>query len=284
MRFIYVTDLHGWQQGYEATLECAGKEGCTAIVNGGDMLPKGSGILEEQRCFITSYLRDFFRRCHEHGVSYYGMFGNDDLASRLKYWRDVLHNSQGTLDLTDRWHHAQDGLWLRGVNWVPDHPFGLKDWSVLDTKDFERPLQFSDPVVSGPAGFERIPDIEAFFAARPTMTEILDSIAEEAPDMSRAIVVVNAPPAGVGLATLGGILSGKDVGSQALHGWIRRCQPLLTLHGHIHESPDVSGTHTANIGRTVCHQPGQKAQQALTLSIVEIEGQDVKVERRFLRV
>ena len=40
MRFIYVTDLHGWQQGYEATLECAGTEGCTAIVNGGDMLPK----------------------------------------------------------------------------------------------------------------------------------------------------------------------------------------------------------------------------------------------------
>lgn len=116
------------------------------------------------------------------------------------------------------------------------------------------------------------------------MAEILDSIAEEVPDMSRAIVGVHAPPAGVGLATLGGILSGKDVGSQALHDWIRRRQPLLTLHGHIHESPDISGMHTANIGRTVCHQPGQRAPQALTLSIVEIEGEDVKVERRFVRV
>jgi Icc-related predicted phosphoesterase len=281
-RFAYVTDIHGWREGYEAALDFARRQACAAIVNGGDMLPKGSGILKEQKHFITSYLRDHFHRCREYGIAHYGMFGNDDLASRLTYWREVLVESPGAFDLTERWHELPDGSWLRGVNWVPDHPFGRKDWSVLDTRDFERPLQFSDPIISGPTGFQRIPDIKAFFAGRPTMAEVLDSIVQDAPDTSRAIVVTHAPPTGTGLATLGGILRGKDVGSRAVHDWIQRHQPLLTLHGHIHESPEVSGTHTARIGRTLCHQPGQKAQMALTASIIEIAGVEVKIERHVL--
>jgi len=99
------------------------------------------------------------------------------------------------------------------------------------------------------------------------------------PDGARAIVVTHAPPAGTGLGILGGLLRGQDVGSEAVRRWILRAQPLLTLHGHIHESPGVSGVHTAAIGRTVCHQPGQMAPTAVTLSIVEVEGEEVRIER-----
>jgi Icc-related predicted phosphoesterase len=44
-----------------------------------------------------------------------------------------------------------------------------------------------------------------------------------------------------------------------LHGSKWKYQPRLSLslHGHIHESPEVSGRWYAKLGRTICIQPGQ---------------------------
>ena len=42
------------------------------------------------------------------------------------------------------------------------------------------------------------------------------------------------------------------VGSVAIRRFIEECQPLLTLHGHIHESVRITGAFLDRIGRTVC--------------------------------
>jgi Icc-related predicted phosphoesterase len=39
--------------------------------------------------------------------------------------------------------------------------------------------------------------------------------------------------------------------------FIEKNQPLLTLHGHIHESPQLSGTFCDRIGETLSINPGQ---------------------------
>lgn len=283
-RLIYVTDIHGWPEGYDVLLDFAVTNGAVAIVNGGDMLPKGDSILKAQKRFIQSYLRNYFQRCQAAGIQFYGMFGNDDLASRLPYWREVVAEHECAFDLTDQWHDLPDGLRIRGTNYVPDAPFGLKDWMVLDSAGWLRPLQTCRAIVTGSNGFEAIPDVERFFAERPTLADILANVSADAVDMGKAILATHAPPDGLGLGTLGGILQGKDVGSAAVRNWIERNQPLLTLHGHIHESPDVTGIHTARIGRTICHQPGQKAQLALTVSVVDVGETGVEIERRFLPV
>ncbi len=284
MRLIYVTDLHGWRKGFDATFDLAVKTGAAAIVNGGDMLPKGDSILKAQKRFIQSYFPDYFRRCQAAGIRFYGMFGNDDLASRLPYWREVIAEHEYAVDLTDRWHELPDGCIIRGVNHVPDAPFGLKDWMVLDSPGWPRPMQTCRAIVSGPNGFADVPDVEHFFAERPTLAGILAEVSADTVEMSKAIVVTHAPPDGLGLGTLGGILHGKDVGSAAVHAWIDKHQPLLTLHGHIHESPDITGIHTAQIGRTICHQPGQEAPLAITVSVVDVDETGVEIERRFLPV
>ena len=85
-RFIYVTDLHGWVGGYEAVLGEAVKRNATAIVSGGDFLPKGSHMMSAQKRFIKRFLPDYLGRCEQAGPRYLGMFGNDDLANRLPYW------------------------------------------------------------------------------------------------------------------------------------------------------------------------------------------------------
>ena len=79
---------------------------------------------------------------------------------------------------------------------------------------------------------------------------------------------------------MGNIDKDTDVGSTALYKCIETTQPLLTLHGHIHESPQVTGCHTAKIGNTIVHQPGQqKPQNKLVYSIISIEDGSVDVER-----
>ena len=40
VRFLYVTDLHGWIPGYEAILRLATECGIRIIVNGGDIVKR----------------------------------------------------------------------------------------------------------------------------------------------------------------------------------------------------------------------------------------------------
>ena len=51
----------------------------------------------------------------------------------------------------------------------------------------------------------------------------------------------------------GGYVQTKNVGSTAVREALTRYQPVLSLHGHIHESPGM-----AKVGRTVCINPGSE--------------------------
>lgn len=275
LTFLYVTDLHGWAKGYEEVLQAALDKNISTIINGGDMLVKGSHLISSQHLFIEEYLPSYFDALSAYGIHYYGMFGNDDCRSVLCYWQELLGNYSNAHDLTESWLNIGDEFIIRGCNYVPDHPFGLKDWSVLDTRDFVRPHQFTYPVISEQGTFKKIEDINLFFNNRPTFQELLDDLAEDAPSLDRAILVCHAPPA---KTDLGMISDSTDVGSVALGKWIHKYQPLLTLHGHIHESHEVSGKHTAKLGRTTAHQPGQGVGGKLVYSIVTIDEDEVRIE------
>ncbi len=51
--------------------------------------------------------------------------------------------------------------------------------------------------------------------------------------------------------------------------WIENRQPLLTLHGHIHESPDLSGRWAERIGSTICVNPGAAGEPMLQAVVLE---------------
>jgi len=88
-------------------------------------------------------------------------------------------------------------------------------------------------------------------------------LADQVEDMSRCIFNLHVPPYDSGLDTAAEldsdfnvVLIGKEphmiaVGSTAVRESIERFQPLLAVHGHIHESPGAS-----RIGRTLCVNPG----------------------------
>jgi Icc-related predicted phosphoesterase len=91
----------------------------------------------------------------------------------------------------------------------------------------------------------------------------LDGVIAQLDDPSRAIFNFHVPPYNTQLdqapvldATLkpvikGGTMLVEPVGSKAVRTEIERHQPVLGLHGHIHESRGA-----ARIGRTICINPG----------------------------
>ena len=100
----------------------------------------------------------------------------------------------------------------------------------------------------------------------------------------RAILVLHVPPVQSGLdtcpeldkdlkiVTLGGQVLMKSAGSQAVRELIERVQPMLTLHGHIHESPGH-----VRIGRTLAINAGSEyAEEIMKAAIINLEGGKVK--------
>jgi uncharacterized protein len=91
----------------------------------------------------------------------------------------------------------------------------------------------------------------------------VSALADQVGDMSRAVFNLHVPPYDSSLDTapaltddLEVIMEGSapkliPVGSTAVRELIERYQPLLTLHGHVHESPGAT-----HIGRTLCINPG----------------------------
>jgi Icc-related predicted phosphoesterase len=62
------------------------------------------------------------------------------------------------------------------------------------------------------------------------------------------------------------------VGSTSVRKVIEKYQPLLGLHGHIHESPGL-----VKIGRTQCINPGSEYSEGILRAyIIELEGGKAK--------
>jgi Icc-related predicted phosphoesterase len=98
----------------------------------------------------------------------------------------------------------------------------------------------------------------------------LDALAQQVRDPRRAVFMIHVPPHDSGLDTApilnenlrptisaGDVLRGP-VGSQAVRRIIERYEPLLGVHGHIHESGGER-----RIGRTLCINPGSEANHGI---------------------
>jgi Icc-related predicted phosphoesterase len=116
----------------------------------------------------------------------------------------------------------------------------------------------------------------------------IEKVASRVPDMERAIFNFHAPPYGTGLddapaldSNLRPVHGGavmKAVGSTAVREAILRHQPLLSLHGHIHESRGV-----CRLGRTMAINPGSVyGDGVLQGALLELNAKKGKVDKYLL--
>jgi Icc-related predicted phosphoesterase len=100
-------------------------------------------------------------------------------------------------------------------------------------------------------------------------------------DMKNCLFNVHCPPFDSGLDSAPRLDKDRTpsmdsqfipVGSQAVREAIEKCQPLLGLHGHIHESRGIR-----KIGRTVCINPGSEYSEGyLRGALVVVDDKKVK--------
>lgn len=254
--FVYVSDLHGNEKRYNEALSCCVSNNIRILHIGADILPKGSGILENQKRFVKGFLRKFFDKASEVNVTVLCHFGNDDIYTRKKYFDYST--------LLDEVPFSSDGYKFEAYGYVPDYPFGLKTACKYDSQVWTPPTYISTPVEVGDAGFYPIDNIRDYFMKKGTIQDDLI----DRPSDKQTIISIHCPPAGLGLDVC---IDGRRVGSNAINSWISFRQPLLVLCGHIHESPDMTNIWYNNIGSSIIVQPGNK-------KIIIIKIQDQKVE------
>ena len=273
--FLYVTDLHGNRRKYERTLSLAVETGAWLVVNGGDMFPHGR-MHEDQASFLREFLDPHFAKYQAAGIRYFGFPANDDLRVHDAQFDAICSRYPLVENLAGRKIPA--GRWeFIGFNLVTDFPFRLKDRARMDSGEFTIPEQFGGGILSLTGGWEEIPDWAAYARALPTIEEELAALPAPV-DPGRAVYVIHGPPAGLGLDVVRG---GRPVGSSATTRFVESARPLLTLHGHIHESPEASGVWMSRLGGTVCIQPGQSA-AGLTVVVGDLE--EMTFDRRVLPV
>ena len=269
MKIIYVTDLHGNHSKYEKIIDIAIEAKADAVINGGDMFPKNTG-LHNQDIFIKNELHKHFEQFEQLRIHYLCYPGNDDLrifdalfqeeCSSFKYVHDV---AQKTITIND--------IDFIGMNWVVDYPFRLKDRCRMDHKDYQFQKQYGTGLLSVKNGWKDIDNWPEYAAKLPSIKDELENLPE--PHNEQVVYIIHMPPVNLGLDVC---LDGRTVGSESVYDFIKNKQPLFTLHGHIHESPDMNGIWKNKIGDTIAIQPGQL--EMLTYVIIDTE---TKVAERF---
>lgn len=219
-----------------------------AVFLGGDLLAHGVS-LNEAEAFVTGFLQPLLSAARTGAGDVFLILGNDDPrwaeeafleGDRLGAWT-YLHNRVAS------WQ----GYDVMGYACVPPTPFLLKDWERYDVS------RYVDPGCVSPEEGRRSVGVDERDVRYGTIQADLDALAG-ARDLSRAICLFHTPPYATVLDRVAMEARLVDhapvdvhVGSIAVRRFIERRQPLVTLHGHVHESARLTGGWCAFSGRTV---------------------------------
>ena len=282
MKILYVTDLHGDKNKYRKSLDIAVEKNIGVIVNGGDMLPKLGERHLEQPIFINEFLRGYFSELERHGITYLAMLGNDDLLSVDGLFDTVCGEYENVHNIAGKKVRI-GGYEFIGMNHILDHPFGCKDRVVTETHYI--PQRQLSPVagISNEYGYDRIYNwLEYARTELPYMCDILNDLPEPE-NLQQTVYVMHMPPAGLRLGQL--LYQDLDIGSVDIYEFLKERQPLLSLHGHIHESPDTQkGRWINQIRSTACIQTGQTELHDNDMVYAEIDLQSREYSRKVINV
>lgn len=276
MIVVYTSDLHGNKELYSELFELAEERGAQAVIIGGDMLPMQGSFqysLLEQKDFIFSYLgpklRGFLSKAPQ--ATIYAMLGNDDWGASNTHLKNL--EGQGILRLIHGQRHALgDRYDLIGYAHVPPTPFIIKDGERRDLQTDSTEQQRCTSCCSKGEQIIVVDSLQYFVRMKSIEEEL-----EELPGVREshsAVYVMHCPPFSTNLDRL---FDGRWIGSRAIRLFIENHQPYLTLHGHIHESSEISGRYWDRIGKSICINPGQSTEELYAV-VFELEDVSTTLE------
>lgn len=261
MKLLFTSDLHGEIHLYHQLLSLAMTSSSETMMIGGDLLPsfppskRYEDMVPNQQFFIDQFLSPFLKRVLKI-TSVQQVFlipGNWDLSYPYIFKEPI----EGIIDLNQRSYRLRNGYELIGYPFVPPTPFRPKDYEKMDDRESPWPSQKNPSYILSSDQTDQLTPIDPFLylRGRETIEEDLDRLLKP-PFPKRTVYIMHSPPFGTPLDLIHG---GTSAGSRSVKTFIKRIQPLLTLHGHIHESPYLSGLYMDRIGETVSVNPGQSA-------------------------
>src|SRR5215469_10216866 len=308
MKIFFATDIHGSEICWRKFLNAAAFYKADLVVLGGDVTGKimvpivaRNGYWEvtirgeKRRLENREALEEAQKQLRDRG-SYPAIVTPDELdALNTEQAIDERFNTEMTRSL-DRWLDMADGK-LRGGDIPCILNGGNDDIFEID------PILEASPCVSFGEG--KLLDLDGFSlvsmgwtnptpwdtyreAPEAELAAKIEAVAGLVPDMGRAIFNFHAPPYGTGLDEApaldeelrpmhGGAVM-KPVGSTAVRDAILKHQPLLSVHGHIHESRAIK-----KMKRTLAINPGSVyGDGVLQGAVLDLDKKKAKVSRYLL--
>jgi len=250
----FASDLHGRADRYLKLLAAIRDERPRAVFLGGDLLPSGGLPAGGEGGFLLGWLAPRLAALREAlGPDYprvLAIFGNDDPRSEERSLAEL--EGRGLLEHVHARRVELLGRPVLGYACVPPTPFALKDWERYDVS------RFVDPGSVSPEEGARSVPVSESETRWGTIASDLEALAGSQ-DLSRAVLLFHAPPHATALdrAALDGVRVEHapldvHIGSIAIRRFIEARQPLVTLHGHVHESARLTGAWRDRLGRTLC--------------------------------
>jgi len=252
MRCVFTSDLHGDRRKYERLFRLVADERPEAVFLGGDLLPLGVRAGASARAFLDDFVAPSLRGVRAAlGLRFPRILlimGNDDERAAEPGVQSMA--DEGLVDYIHDRRVALAAFEIYGYACVPPTPFRLKDWERYDVS------RYVDPGCVSPEEGART------FAVRdgePRHSTIKADLARLSGDrlLDRAVFLFHAPAYGTCLdraaldeVRVDGVPVDVHVGSIAIRRFIEERQPLVTLHGHVHETVALSGAWQDRIGRT----------------------------------
>lgn len=253
MKFIYACDIHGDTNKYEKLFKTAQEEDIKYMVLGGDLLPKRGIRVIIQPEFIRDFFEDYFKSLKENNIKCILIPGNDDLEKFDIEINELCEKYSNIYNIDNKKLDIEDVSFI-GLSKVLDHPFGSKNRVLIEKNLKMQPQLSQDIYINRDTEVITISEWERY---RETNIDKMEDILSSLPvvDKSRkTIYVLHNPPYGIGLDVCA---NGLQVGSKAITSFLEESNSYMSLHGHIHESPKISGLWYNKLGKTICIQPGQ---------------------------
>ena len=249
---LFMSDLHGKLELYRKFFASLKRFMPKAVFLGGELVPHQLKQSLEEKDFITGFLFPELQLLKDHFKEKYPniivILGND--AARSEEESFFEGEKMGLFHYVNQRKISFQDFHIYGYSFVPPTPFRMKDWEKYDVSRYVDPGCI--PPTEGFRTIQASKDIEY-----ETIQKDLETLTQE-DDLSNAVFLFHSPPYKTMLdrAALDGQMIDQvpldvHVGSIDIKRLIEERQPLLTMHGHIHESTRLTGHWMQMINRTV---------------------------------
>ena len=240
MRCLFVSDLHGHIQKYKHLFKYIKKNNPDGVFFGGDILP----MIPEQNDNMYSFINETILNPIEMikqkmDTSFFLILGNDDPRRYEPIFQQV--DQDNLISYVHQRTVPFSKFFVTGYSFVPPTPFRLKDWERYDVSRF-----VDVGAISPEDGIRSVP-VNQKTIRFDTIKKDLDQLVKNAP-VNKTIFLFHSPPYDSMLDRAA--LDGKKfdhapldvhIGSIAIRRFITKYQPFITLHGHVHESSQITG-------------------------------------------